>query len=254
VRGTLVADVIRMESRRSTSAALCTIGTLLGGCLDSQNLSMDEPILSARDAFVSQAWPALTGCAGCHGSQPAIDFLAPGTAEGAYETLFAFQPPVVDVEVPSASRLLTMGTHTGPELGREAAVEVLAWLQAERDERLGSGGTTDPNLRVGPYMPQHGVATKFDLPNGGSLTVVTEASEGGLYFKRITLASGSGLALRHPLFVQRPAQPIVDEIDRFSDVDLALGAGETVELGPAWFLSFNTNEYLSIHFKTLEAP
>lgn len=239
--------------RPVTKVALCTIGTLVG-CIDAQDSSMDAPVTSAREMFLQQAWPALTSCAGCHASQPAIDFLAPGTADGAYETLFAFQPPVVDVEVPAASRLLTMGKHTGPELGREAAVEVLAWLQAERDERLGGDGTTDPNLRVGPFMPEHGVATKFDLPNGASLTVVTEPSEGGLYFKRITIQSGTGLTLRHPLFVQRPAEPIVDEIDRFAEVDLALGAGDVVELGPAWFLSFTANEYLSIHFKTLEAP
>jgi hypothetical protein len=56
------------------------------------------------------------------------------------------------------------------------------------------------------------------------------------------------------LFVSRPAHPIVDEIDRFADVDLALEPGKTVELGPAWFLSFAVADYLAIHFKTLEAP
>jgi hypothetical protein len=219
--------------------------------------------LSARDTFTQRAWPALSGCVGCHGSQPSIDFLAPGMADKAYETLFTFQPPVIDVGAPSASLLVTMGKHTGPALATSGASAVIEWLTAERDERFGDGGGkgddgtsgTSYELRVGPFMPQHGVPIQLDTGiNGASLTVVTEPSEGGLYFKRITLTAGSGIKMRHPLFVSRPAHPIIDEIDRFSEVDVKLAAGATLELGPAWFLSFTASEYMSIHFQTLEAP
>jgi len=242
--------VIRMLHRTS-STILCTV---LAGCLAEPTTSGTVEV-SARDQFMHTAWPVLATCAGCHGKQPAIDFLAPGTAEGAYETIFDFQPPVLDVDAPSASLLLTMGKHTGPAMSPDQAATVLSWLAAERSEKVGDGGGDGADIRVGPFMPQHGVPTVFDLGVGGAtLSVTTEPSEGGLYACRITLASGSGLKLSHPLFVSRPAHPIVDEIDRFAEVELSLAAGKTVELGPAWFRSFAVTDYLAIHFKTLEAP
>ena len=54
--------------------------------------------------------------------------------------------------------------------------------------------------------------------------------------------------------MSRPPNPVLDEIDRFAELDMSLGAGAVIELGPAAFLSFNPNDYLTIHFKTLEAP
>lgn len=232
---------------------LCTVVvTMVAGCLDEPAPSGTVTV-TARDQFMQSAWPQLATCAGCHGKQPAIDFLAPGTPDGAYQTIFDFQPPVLDVGAPSASLLLTMGKHTGPAFGPDPAAAVLAWLTAERDEKVGGAGGAD--IRVGPFMPSHNTSVTLDLGIGGAtLTVVTEPSEGGVYAKRITLSAGTGIKLSHPLFVSRPAHPIVDEIDRFAEVDLVLDAGKTVELGPAWFLSFATTEYLAIHFKTLEAP
>lgn len=214
--------------------------------------------LSARDTFVQRAWPMLSSCVGCHATQPSIDFLAPGQADTAYKTLFDFQPPVIDVGAPSASLLVTMGKHTGPALGTDASNAIIEWLTAEREERFGSAGADGEaafELRVGPFMPTHGTPVQLDTGiNGATLTLVTEPTEAGLYFKRITLAAPNGIKLRHPLFVSRPAHPIVDEIDRFSEVDVKLAPSTTLELGPAWFLSFTANEYLSIHFQTLEAP
>src|SRR5215470_12433776 len=91
--------------------------------------------LPADQQFVMKAWPALSRCVGCHGTQPAIDFLAPGTAKEAYMTLFAFQPPIVDVESPASSLLLTMGKHTGPPLAADESEALLGWLEAERAAR-----------------------------------------------------------------------------------------------------------------------
>src|SRR5258706_14836424 len=88
---------------------------------------------SARDTYMQHAWPALTYCVGCHGSQPAIAFLAPGTPEAAYDTGFMFQPPVIDLESPAASLMLTIGKHTGPALMPQDAATIHPWLDAERD-------------------------------------------------------------------------------------------------------------------------
>jgi len=241
---------------------VCTLGTTVlvaasTGCMTEPETTM-QVATTAREMFTQRAWPTLAGaCAGCHGSQPAIAFLAPGTADGAYQTLFDYQPPVVDVGAPGTSLLVTMGKHTGPALSTDAANTIIEWLTAERDERFGMAGGGEGNyeLRVGPFMPQHGTPIQLDTGiNGASVTVVTEPSEAGLYFKSITVKAGTGIKLQHPLFVSRPAHPILDEIDRFSEVDVKLAANATLELGPAWFLSFTANDYLSIHFKTLEAP
>jgi hypothetical protein len=208
--------------------------------------------MTARERWTQQAWPALGACASCHGSQPAIDFLAPGTADGAYVTVFDFQPPVIDVEAPASSLLLTMGKHTGPALDPAAATMVLAWLEAERDERVPAAGDS---VRVGPFLPALGMATTLDLPVGGAkLTVLAETGEAGLYVSKLTLQAGTGLHVVHPLFVSRPPKPVLDDADRFADVDMTLAAGATAELGPAAFLAFDPADYLTIHFKTLEAP
>jgi hypothetical protein len=231
---------------------LCTIAcTTAAGCLDEAPPPLAQNP-TAREVYDQHAWTALAACAGCHAKQPSIDFLAPGTAEGAYQSLFAFQPPVINLDVPASSLLLTMGKHTGPAMDPVNATAVLDWLEAERDERvMATGGT----VHVGPFMPMHGTPQVLDLGVGGAtLTIVTEASETGLYAKRITLASGSGIELSHPLFVSRPKDPILDETDRFADLDLALGAGKTIELGPAWFFTFNPADYVVVHFATLEAP
>lgn len=226
-------------------------GLCLAGCLGDP-MSSDTSQLSARETFNQRAWPGLSTCAGCHGKQPAIDFLAPGTAEGAYETVFAFQPPVVDVEVPSASLLLTMGKHTGPAFSADQAAGVLAWLEAERTERMPEGGNT---VRIGPVLPTPGTAITLDLGvNGAQLTLMPEASEAGLYFSHVTVAGGGGVHFTHPLFVSRPPKPVLDPVDRFGALDAKVAAGAQLELGPVWFLDFSAADYLSIHFSTLEAP
>ena len=228
-------------------ALLCAI---LGGCLDEAP-SDDHIAMTARLRFDTQAWPALSTCAGCHAARPAIDFLAPGTADGAYTTIFEFQPPVIDAVAPSSSLLLTMGKHTGPAFAPQAAANVLAWLEAERDERVPDMGAT---VRIGPFLPELGVPMMFDLGvAGATLTMLPETSDVGLYVSRLALQAGSGVRVSHPLFISRPPQPVLDEIDRFSELDLSLTAGQSVELGPAWFLSFEATDYLTIHFKKLEA-
>jgi hypothetical protein len=239
----------RVDSLKHTRAVLLAC-VLVTGCLDEATSA--PPPTTARERWNQQAWPALGACASCHGAQPAIDFLAPGTADGAYATVFDFQPPVLDVESPASSLLLTMGKHTGPALDAAAATAVLGWLEAERDERVPTAGES---VRVGPFLPALGTAMTLDLPVGGAkLTLVAEAGEAGLYVTKLTLEAGAGGHVVHPLFVSRPPKPVLDDADRFADVDLTLAAGATAELGPAAFLMFDPADYLTIHFQTLEAP
>ena len=190
-----------------------------------------SPTLSAQQLFATRAWPALGRCAGCHATQPTIAFLAPGTPTEAYATMFAFQPPIVDVASPASSLVLTMGQHTGPALLPGDADAILAWLDAEHAERV-----PDPGMAVtfGPIDLALDMVNVVDLGRGATLHVV------------------------HPLFASHPSlgPPRIDTSDAFGDVDLDLAAGAAVALGggAAVLPGFDPGDPITIHFRTLEAP
>jgi hypothetical protein len=78
----------------------------------------------------------------------------------------------------------------------------------------------------------------------------------GLYFSKIDLVAGpGGLHVVHPLFVSKPAGAdiVLDDLDRYRDLDLDLDPGETVELGASAFLPFAASDPLTIYFRTVEA-
>ena len=214
----------------------------------------DTPTLSAHDMYMQQAWPALGQCVGCHGSQPAINFLAPGTPDGAYTTMFGFQPPVIDLDSPAASLVLTMGKHTGPALDPQNAATILEWIQRERDARVTPTGTP---IEVGPVQPQLGASMGVDLGHGARLSFTASAFDGKLELDQIQIATtSSALHVVHPLFVSRPtgAPAVVDLADHFDDVDVVIPAGMTQSLPSATFLSFAATDPITIHFLDLEAP
>jgi hypothetical protein len=194
---------------------------------------------------------------GCHASQPAIDFLAPGTAEGAYAAVFAYQPPVIDVESPASSLVLAMGKHTGPAFLPQEGADVLEWLEAEHEERVTDPG--DP-IAVGPVTVQLGAPTIIPLPiEGASLRFVAADAGGALSLSDLELRSGPrGLHAVHPVFSSKPAagSPLVDAADRYRDVDLDLAPNATDRLGggAALFTTFPSTNPITIHFRTLEAP
>ena len=238
------------RSTHRLTVAVCS--TLLGCDVASPAIAK----LPAGQQFTANAWPALARCVGCHGSQPAIDFLAPGTAEGAYATVFTFQPPIVDVESPASSLLLTMGKHTGPAMLPAEADAVLAWLEAEHEARIPDGGHP---VAIGPVTLALGTANTVDLGLGATLRFVPEAAAGGLSLTQLALAAGpGGLHVVHPLFTSKPAvgDPRIDTVDTFADLDLDLAAGATSPLGggAARFPTFSSTDPLTIHFRTLEAP
>jgi len=207
--------------------------------------------------FESRAWPALGSCAGCHASQPGIDFLAPGTPDGAYGAMFEYQPAVLDVASPSSSLLLTMGKHTGPGFLPEQAAGVLAWLEAEREERVVD--PPDP-IVIGPLTLQLGAPNQVALPVAGALLrfVPTDSGGGRLSLTELELHAGpTGLRAVHPVFSSQPATgwPSIDLADRYRDVDLDLGPNEAERIGggATLFSTFPPTDPITIHFRKLEA-
>jgi hypothetical protein len=227
----------------------------LAGCVVGEP---PKPEVAARTLFDTQAWPALSRCGGCHASQPSIDFMAPGTPEGAYTAMFDYQPPVLDMESPSSSLLLGMGKHTGPELLPTEVDAILAWLEAEREERVVA--PPDPVV-VGPLTLQLGTMNQVALPAEGALLrfVPADTGSGTLSLTELVLQAGPrGLRAIHPLFATKPAagHPILDTADRYRDVDLELApnAAERLGGGAALFTTFPSTDPLVIHFRKLEAP
>ena len=220
------------------------------GCVVS--VSQDQQ-LSARDMYTQQAWPALGQCVGCHGSQPAVAWLAPGTPDGAYTTIFSFQPPVVDLDSPAASLVLTMGKHTGPAMSPQSAATILEWIQRERDERT---HPTDTPFIAGPVQPQLGASMTVDLGHGAHLAFTASAFDDKLELDQIQIATTTtALHVAHPLFVSRPASgdAVVDLSDHFDDIDVVIPAGMTQALPSATFLAFAATDPITIHFRDLEA-
>jgi len=236
---------------------MIVVGVVLAGCgvgneTDDQDLPPAEAAAeAARAKFDTKAWPALAKCIGCHAAQPAIDFLAPGTPDGAYATLFGFQPSVLDLGSPASSLLVTMGKHTGPAFLPTEAGAVVEWLLAERTARVTPPG--EPTF-VGPF----GATTvSLALPTSGTLQLVATPFPGGIAFSDITITAGATpLRVMHPLFVSHPPgdDQIVDELDRFAELDLAIEPATTETLGGAVFTTFAPEHPLTIHFRMLEAP
>jgi len=245
----------RATALRSTHRLLTVmVCSTLPGC-DVADPSIDK--LPADQQFAANAWPALARCVGCHGSQPAIDFLAPGTASGAYATVFGFQPPIVDVESPASSLLLTMGKHTGPALLPGEADAVLAWLEAEHEARIPDTGHP---VVIGPVTLALGSVNTVDLGLGATLRFVpAAAAAGGLSLTGLAVASGAaGLHVVHPLFTSKPAlgDRRIDTADTFADLELTLAGNAVAPLGggAALFTTFPPTDPITLHFRTLEAP
>lgn len=216
----------------------------------------DPADLPAEQQFMVRAWPALARCVGCHGTQPAISFLAPGTAQGAYATIFSFQPPIVDVESPASSLLVTMGKHTGPPLVAGETDAILSWLDAERAVRIPDSGHP---VAVGPVDLVLGALNAVDLGLGATLRFVPAPAAAGLSLSRLELVAGNGYVhVVHPLFASHPrvGPPRIDTIDAFGDIDLDLPAHAVEPLGggSALFTGFAPSDPITIHFRKLEAP
>jgi mono/diheme cytochrome c family protein len=102
---------------------------------------VDEPtVTTTRDTesqWATKGYPAVADCVACHGatptpgSFPAPPFLVGATPDDVRVTLLSFTPPVVRLDEPTNSPLLTKGAHSGDALTPEAAADILAWLAEE---------------------------------------------------------------------------------------------------------------------------
>jgi hypothetical protein len=244
----------RDESWGSPRRLMIVAGAAIAGCVGADPTPPSTPpTLSAKDTYTQKAWPALQKCVGCHGSLPAVDWMAPGTIDGAYATVFSFQPPVVNLDTPESSLVLTMGKHTGPALAAEDAPPILEWLQKERDERTPPAATP---IVVGPLTATLDAMNIVDLGHGATMHFVPDSFDGHLDLTAVDITTTAALHVTHPLFVSRPhdADPIIDEVDHFDDIDTTIAANTTFTLTAATFLDFAATDPFTIHFIALEAP
>ena len=244
----------RDETLGSPRRLIVVAGAALAGCVGADPPPpVTPPTLSAHDTYVQKAWPALAHCVGCHGSLPAVTWMSPGTIDGAYTTMFAFNPPVIDLDSPESSLVLTMGKHTGPALLPTAAPPILEWLQKERDERAPAAGTP---IVVGPLTAQMNSMNTVPIGAGATMHFKADAFDGHLDLTSIDIQTTTAVHVTHPLFVSRPAMgdPIIDDVDHFDDIDTDIAANTTFPLTAATFLDFAATDPFTIHFIALEAP
>ena len=228
-------------------------GASLTGCVVSD--SQPPASLSAKDTYNQKAWPALNTCLGCHGSQPAIDWMAPGTQDGAYQTMFGFQPPVISLDSPESSLVLTMGKHTGPAMEPAAAATVLDWIAEgaarARDHHRHSGGSR-------PGIAADGRVTNVDLGHGATLHLHGDRVRQRPRARQRRDLDDVREDSRRPPAVRvasaRQGRPIVDEVDRYDDIDIDIPAASVQPLLSATFLDFAASDPITINFLALEAP
>jgi hypothetical protein len=88
----------------------------------------------AEQDWMRLAYPVFErNCIQCHASADAVGFLAGSTPLEVRETLLSWSPPVVDIDNPTTSRVLSKGVHLGPSLTAQETSDILEWLQAERE-------------------------------------------------------------------------------------------------------------------------
>jgi mono/diheme cytochrome c family protein len=203
---------------------------LLSGC----SLYFDEPpqpgMTPAERDWMNLAYPILEQeCAPCHASATPIggpNFLAGGDALAVRATILAFQPPVISLESPTTSRILTKGLHSGPQLTPQEESDLLTWLQAER-EQAGVEAALDtpqfapltcsqPDLAdVDPVLcPRNVVALDaLGMPTSG-LRFITQPQQDSLVVTKLEFLPGAGTTatLFHPRFVAHlGAVEVVDD-------------------------------------------
>ena len=133
---------------------------------------------------------------------------------------------------------------------------MLEWINLEK---VAAGGELE-TVELDPFQPIAGVNT-IDLGpiglTGSTLTFRLEQLSVGIYLSEIMMTAGpDGAHVVHPLFVtwvDGVATP--DPIDRFSTIDLSVGAGLSGMIGggTAVFVDVPPTAMLSVHFREVEA-
>ena len=203
---------------------------LLSGC----SLYFDEPakpgMTPAERDWVNLAYPVLEqSCVACHAGSAQLgapSFLAGNDALAVRATILEFQPPVVNLESPTRSRILTKGLHEGPALSAQETSDLLAWVQAEREQagveaaletaQFAPLACTRPDLAdVDPALCPRNVLALDELGMSGSgLQFIAQPLQDALVITRLEFQPGAATTatLFHPRFVAHlGAVEIVDD-------------------------------------------
>jgi mono/diheme cytochrome c family protein len=268
-------DMVRL------SAAGVLMISLLGcmGLVDGGSDGFTQQQKDAREKWVNDALPVLrTNCMTCHnGSRANVGFLVGEEDFAIRETLINFNPPVVNLESASISRILTKGLHDGPQLSAEQSSALLLWLQAERqsanhdpDHPIIQIATPkfnimpctagDPDNAGGTCPTNHisleKVPTDGNMLPGAELTFVAQPLQSGLYLTRFNVVGGTtGVYLEHMLFVSLPAMtdPFPDQIDRYFALKMNVPANMSGSVGGGTesFFGFVGTDQIEVHFKKI---
>jgi hypothetical protein len=242
---------------------------LLAGC--TGNIT-DKSLagLTPQEALAKQRWlgkaePVFKAkCVMCHdgsmatATPPADPYLVGATDMEIRDTAVAYIPQLVNLGAPASSRVLTKGSHEGPEMTAQEATDVLSWITAERDAR-----PPVMTIETMPVMMMAGPAvTTVPLDSlgyaGATISLTAMPINGSdTYVTGITITAGAdGLYLQHPLFVSNPTDmdPVPDPIDRFYSTTLDLmPAGSAPLTSPATtYTGFNIGNPLSVRFDVLD--
>lgn len=267
--------------RLSISAAVMLAVVGCTGLIDGGSDGLTRQERTARQKWETTAFPVFRdNCQTCHnGSRPNIEFLAGLKVFEVYDSIKAYDPPVMNVEAPGSSRVLSKGQHDGPQLTAEQSAAILAWLQAERDAVITKPTDETSLLATAPFALQICTAGLPDNPAGtcptnhvpldmiknvgttipgAEISFTAQALTSSLYLTNLKLNAGTaGAYIEHPLFVSNPpmGEQYPDQIDRFFNLKLNLMAGVAEQLsgGTAVFAGFAPTDMMEIHFRTLSA-
>jgi mono/diheme cytochrome c family protein len=282
-RQSLLATLFRHLDMVRLTAAVSVLAMI--GCTGLIDAPAPTKAEIARQQWVEKALPAMVAsdvnCVGCHGGaapRPMVDFLLGADDLAIREKLMAFDPSVLSLDAPQSSRLVNKGQHEGPPLVGQAKIDVIDWIQAEKDAAndKGPGGGGTLGLRTGDIgmlictagLPGADTCPINDVPldtlgegagvPGGKITFVAQIVGSGVYLNNLKLIPGpQGAFIEHPLFVSIPADPmekaIADTFDRFFNTKLNVKVAATPEQiggGTAAFVNFPPQNKIAIYFKS----
>lgn len=218
---------------------------------------------SAREVFERDVQPLLTtSCGSCHAvaASGAPLFLTPDP--DVYDSVKSW-PGLIDLESPSASRLVRKGAHAGPAWSTPQAGLVTRWLEMEAAERhapppgmmdADGGAPVEESLLTDPILLTEGFnhidLDRFGTP-GSSISFVASRIGSGIYVSDLRLSSGPrGLHIQHPVFVALfGGDAVPDPVDTFADLDVEVEPGRSHDLGTLVLVECPAGALLTVHFE-----
>lgn len=203
--------------------------------------------------FETDVAPLLTSyCSACHGSNTAVPFMEDGSAM--YRSVMEW-PNLISLQVPGASSLLAKGAHQGPAWQPEQSTIIRAWIDAEAT----LNPVEETTLETAPFVPVAG-DNVIDLGpiglTGANISFKMEPLDTSMYITRLSLnTTTEGVHIVHPIFIPWEGDsPRPDPVDRFSNVDMYAGIGESATVGGGTLILVNVppSSPISVRFAVAE--